>query len=1074
MSHPSPKRNMFPKAVLMRSGLVSLTTTTLVNTVQPRSTMVNTVSGKNVNTARPKAVVNAARPKAVLSDVKGNQVNVVKASACWVWKPKTKVLDHVSKHNNASTILKDDYSRFSWVFFLATKDETSGILKSFITGVENLIDQRVKVIRCDNETEFKNKEMNQFCERKGIKREFSVARTPQQNRVAKRKNRTLIEAARTMLADSKLPTTFWAEAVNTACYVQNRVLVTKPHNKTPYELFLGRKPALGFMRPFGCLVTILNTIDHLGKFDGKADEGFFVGYLINRSGPDWLFDIDTLTMSMNYKPVVTGNQSNGNAGTKASDDAGKARMETVPGKDYILLPLWTADPQNSQSSKSSLDAGFKPSGDNEKKVTEEPEKEGGDPSNEGDSSNDKEKNDSVNCTNNINTTSDGNNTNNVNTVSSTVNTAGIKVNAVSSNTSIELPNDPNIPEWEDIVYSDDYEDVGAEADMNNLDTFIIEAIRLFLAYASFKDFVVYQMDVKSAFIYGKIEEEVYVCQPPGFEDPDFRDRSYTIKQKEDGIFISQDKYVTEILKKFGFTDVKTASIPMETQKLLLKDEDGKEVDVHLYRSMIGSLMYLTSSRPDIMFVVCACARYQVNPKVSHLHAVKRILKYSKGQPKLGIWYPKDSPFDLVAYTNSDYAGASLDRKFTTGGCQFLGSRLISWQCKKQTMVANSTIEAEYVAASSCYGQNGIGVNAGDSKLMLLGINLQLRGKVNAARHKLTVVGEMKTVNGEQLLQALVDGKKIIITEATVRRDLQLEDADGIDCLPNATIFEQLTLMRKQKSRRPKDKDTQVPQSSVPSDPTNVADEAVTEAPSVKLKELMDFCTKQQQRVLDLENTKTAQGQEITSLKKRVKKLEKKGGSRTHKLKRLYKGRKIDDIDKDAEITLVNETQGRYRDKDMFEVNNLDGDEVVVKSEVTDKADEKRNIVEEAVVVTDVVTIPVSVATITNVELTLAQTLAELKSARPKTKGVVMQEPSESTPTISLQLPSQVKGQGSKDKEKFDEEDRLAREKAQQVEEANIAWDDIQAKIDADYQLAERLQAQEQQELTIKGKSTLFV
>ncbi|GJS62320.1 putative ribonuclease H-like domain-containing protein [Tanacetum coccineum] len=149
-------------------------------------------------------------------------------------------------------VVTDDYSRFSWVFFLATKDETSGILKSFITGVENLIDQRVKVIR-----------------------------TPQQNGVAERKNRTLIEAARTMLADSKLPTTFWAEAVNIACYVQNEVLVTKPHNKTPYELFLGRKLALGFMRPFGCPVTILNTIYHLGKFDGKADEGFFVGYSIN-------------------------------------------------------------------------------------------------------------------------------------------------------------------------------------------------------------------------------------------------------------------------------------------------------------------------------------------------------------------------------------------------------------------------------------------------------------------------------------------------------------------------------------------------------------------------------------------------------------------------------------------------------------------------------------------------------------------------------------------------------------------------------------------------------------------------
>ncbi|GJS49294.1 uncharacterized mitochondrial protein-like protein [Tanacetum coccineum] len=270
--------------------------------------------------------------------------------------------------------------------------------------------------------------------------------------------------------------------------------------------------------------------------------------------------------------------------------------------------------------------------------------------------------------------------------------------------------------------------------------------------------------VKSAFLYGKIEEEVYVCQPPGFEDPDFPDRVYKVekalyglhqapkawyetlstylldngfqrgkidktlfikrhkgdillvkvyvddiifgsikkelcfafeklmhekfqmssmgeltfflglqvKQKKDGIFISQDKYVDEILKKFG--------------------------------SMIGSLMYLTSSRPDIMFAVCACARYQVNLKVSHLHAMKRIFRYLKGQPKLGLWYLKDSPFDLVAYTDSDYVGASLDRKSTTGGCQFLGCRLISWQCKKQTVVANFTTKAEYVAASSCCGQ----------------------------------------------------------------------------------------------------------------------------------------------------------------------------------------------------------------------------------------------------------------------------------------------------------------------------------------------------------------------------------
>ncbi|GJS75261.1 putative ribonuclease H-like domain-containing protein, partial [Tanacetum coccineum] len=276
------------------------------------------------------------------------------------------------------------------VFFLATKDETSEILKTFITGIENQINDKVKIIRCDNGTEFKNNDMNQFCGMKGIKREFSVARTPQQNRVAERKNRTLIEAARTMLADSLLPTTFWAEAVSTVCYVHNRVLVTKPYNKTPNELLHGRPPSISFMRPFGCLVTILNTLDPLGKFDGKADEGFYVGYSINSkafrvfntrtrkvvenlhitflenkpnvagSGLDWLFDIDLLTISMNYEPVTTGNQTNRNVGIKDNVDA-------VPTQQYILLPLLYDSPHSSKDAVAD-DAG--------KKANEEPANKG--------------------------------------------------------------------------------------------------------------------------------------------------------------------------------------------------------------------------------------------------------------------------------------------------------------------------------------------------------------------------------------------------------------------------------------------------------------------------------------------------------------------------------------------------------------------------------------------------------------------------------------------------------------------------------------------------------------------------
>ncbi|GJY38892.1 putative ribonuclease H-like domain-containing protein [Tanacetum coccineum] len=240
----------------------------------------------------------------------------------------------------------------------------------------------------------------------------------------------------------------------------------------------------------------------------------------------------------------------------------------------------------------------------------------------------------------------------------------------------------------------------------------IEAIRLFLAFASYMGFTVYQMDVKSAFLYGTIEEEVYVHQPPGFVDPAHPNKVYKVikalyglhqplelefedcmhkrfqmssmgeltfflglqvKQQPDGIFISQDKYVADILKKFDFWSIRTTTTSIEFNKPLIKDEDGEDVDVHVYISMIGSLIYLTASRPDIMFAVC-------------------------------LWYPRDLPFKLEAFSDSDYRGASLDRKSTTGGCQFLGRRLITWQCKKQTIMANSTIEAEYVAAANCCGQ----------------------------------------------------------------------------------------------------------------------------------------------------------------------------------------------------------------------------------------------------------------------------------------------------------------------------------------------------------------------------------
>nr|GFA49310.1 ribonuclease H-like domain-containing protein [Tanacetum cinerariifolium] len=269
-------------------------------------------------------------------------------------------------------VVTDEFFKFTWTFFLKTKDESSGILRKFITEIENLKDLKVKIIRCDNGGEFQNKEMDDFCSQKEIKREFSNARTPQQNGVVERRNRTLIEAARTMLADAKLPVTVWAEAVNTACYVQNRVLVNKSHNKAPYELFNDRSPAIGFLKLFGCYVMILNTVDHLGKFEAKGDKGYFIGYSMSSkafrvsnkrtkrveeilhveflenkaiekgAGPNWLFNINYLTKSMNYVPVVVaGTNSTNFLGTK--DAASQEVKKDVSFLRYIALPNWVHD-----------------------------------------------------------------------------------------------------------------------------------------------------------------------------------------------------------------------------------------------------------------------------------------------------------------------------------------------------------------------------------------------------------------------------------------------------------------------------------------------------------------------------------------------------------------------------------------------------------------------------------------------------------------------------------------------------------------------------------------------------------
>ncbi|GJY16695.1 ribonuclease H-like domain-containing protein [Tanacetum coccineum] len=451
-------------------------------------------------------------------------------TGCFVLSPNFKLADESQvllkvprKNNMYSVDIKNIIPKESLTCL--HKDETSGILKSFITEIENLVDKKVKIIRCDNGTEFKNRVMSKFYEKKGIKKEFSVARISQQNGVDERRNMTLIVAARTMLVDSKLPTTFWAKEVNTAFYVHNRVLVVKPYNKTPYELFRGRTPALSFMRPFGCHITILNTLDYLGKFDGKLYEGFFVGYSIN-SKAFRVYNIRTTKVEENLH------------------SSWRISLLLQVQKKVLVQNASNNEPQ--------------PSSDNGKKDDEGVNKESG--------IDDQERPESS--------------TQDVNIVRPSINTASTNVNtgrAHKGNPSIKRSKlDRSYARRAFVVQVTTSLDLGGFTIWQK--SHWIEAIRLFLDYTSFKDIIVYQMDVKSAFLYGKIEEEVYIYQPLGAKTTAWNEFSSTMASAIICLSTNQNfnfsKYIFDNMVKNFEGRVKFIMYPRFLQVFLNKQVEG--------------------------------------------------------------------------------------------------------------------------------------------------------------------------------------------------------------------------------------------------------------------------------------------------------------------------------------------------------------------------------------------------------------------------------------------------------------------------------------------------------------------
>ncbi|GKB47096.1 putative ribonuclease H-like domain-containing protein [Tanacetum coccineum] len=1022
-------------------------------------------------------------------------------------------------------------------------------------------------------------------------------------------------------------------------------------------MFRGRIPALSFIRPFRCPVTILNSLDYLSKFDGKSDEGFFLGYLLNSKafrvynirtriveenlhirfledkhiiigdGPKWLFDIDVLTKSMNYVPVVAGTNSN----------------DLVDGSlfDSSLKNASNDEPQPSSDAKKKDDEGVnKESGINDQERLENSNQDvhTARPSINTANTNVNIGSLNINILSPTVTTApleatqvdyfgdetklDMSNITTTYLVLSTLNTrihkdhsldhvigdvqSGVQTKRMKKTTNeqgfigaiyegktledlptclfayflsqedpkkvwtlVDLPHDKRAigTKWvyrnkkdkrgivirnkARLVTQGYTQEEGIYYDEIFAPVTKIEAIRLFLAYASFKDFVVYQMDVKSALLYGKIEEEVYVCQPPRFEDPEFLDRVYKVEkalyglhqaprawvksdillvqmssmdeltfflglqvtQKDNGIFINQDKYVDGILKKFGFSTVKTASTPMETSKPLMKDENDEDVNVYLYRSMIGSLMYLTSSRPDIMFD-----------------------------------YPKDSPFELEAYTDSDYVGASLDRKSTIGEYVVAASfyRQVLW-IKNQMMdygynFMNTKIFIDN-ESTICIVKNPVfhskTKTAANDEIQVsdVGLTYYYALTVNPTIYtscikQFWVTAKAKTINGEVQIQALVDGKKVIFTETSVRRALQLKDAEGTECLLNATIFEQLTLIGYENLTQKltfykvffshqwkflihtilqciSAKTTAWNEFS-----STMASTVICLATNQKfnfskyifdnmVKKLEGGCkysrfvqvfldkqiegmskhkniyvtpshtkkvfanmkrggkgffgrftpTMMVQAPEELENTKTSQAAKITKLKERAKKLERRNESRTLGLNRLRK------VGRSAQV-------------------------VSSKDEVFDEQEVE---VEKAVSTTEVTT--VSAITTTVDELTLGQTLIKIKVTKPKAvtiaatttttvakdkckaKMIEPEKPLKKKDQILIVKEIAQKLQAQLNAE-LEEEEKLAK---QREEDANMTkWDNFQAMINTDYELAARLQAQEQEELTVEENSKLFV
>nr|GEU28805.1 hypothetical protein [Tanacetum cinerariifolium] len=751
-----------------------------------------------------------------------------------------------------------------------SKDETPKVLIDFLWLVQIGLHAQVRIVRTDKDTRFLNKTLHAYFAAEGIDHQTSVARTPEQNGVVKRRNRTLVEAAQTMISAAKVPMFFWAEAIATTCFTQNHSLIIPRHEKTPYHIINDRKLSVKFFHIFGSLCYIVRDGENLDKMKGKGDACIFLGYS-TQSRSFRVFNkrtrviLETIHINFDELPQMVSDHV-------SSDPIPQSGIVTTSNElDLLFSPMFDELLNGSTQvvSKSSAETTADTPNQCQQQHTTPlntqttPEPTCQVPTQAPTVTSTENINQAETITENAQVEDDGF----INIFYTPIQDKG--------ETSLHHPLEQVIGNPSQSVRTRRRLELDGEMCMFALTEGVdfeesfapvarLEAVRLFIAYAAHKYFAVYQMDVKTTFLYGPLKEEVYVNKLDGFVDPYHPDKVYLLKKA-----------------LYGLKQAPRACIatPMAT-KHLDADLSGTPVDQTKYRSMVGALMYLIASRPDIVHATCYCARYQEKPTEKHLTAVKRIFRYLKDTIHMRLWYPKDTGFELTSFLNSNHTGCLDSRKSTSGGIQFLGGdKLVTWSSKKQDCTSMSSAEAEYVSLSACcaqvlwirthltdYGFHfykipmyydskaalAISCNLvqhsrtkhidvryhfikekdekGIIELFFVKTEYQLADlftkalskdrfkylvrrlgmrcltpeelKGSSIKYALTINPNIyvscikqfwssvsvKKVNDVTRLQALVDKKKVIITEATIRDAFRLDDAEGIDCLPNEEIF----------------------------------------------------------------------------------------------------------------------------------------------------------------------------------------------------------------------------------------------------------------------------------------------